>query len=667
MQKEIKTHFGVIILVTFALLFIAFSLIFTKSFPFFSPLTYKFSKKAYLGLPTLKTFSSVEDFKSYLAKVSEVERGIGGEELLGAATPRFFLPAPEVSIYPFSTAKAPSRVSETNVQVPGIDEPDILKTDGKEIYFSPGRNWPIWREPVFIERGFKTTLPYKEPKTKLIRAFPIENLALDSEIEKSGDLLLAKNILIIFSQDKILGYDVSDPKNPQKKWEMELEYRSSILTSRLYNNKIYLILTNEIKRESPCPIKPLILEGKEIEIKCSEIYYPDLPYPPDVDVTFLAMILDPPTGKIEKKISFVGSSSDSVVYMSKDALYITYFYTQSLTEFFLKFLKEKGKGLFPDEILQKIERITTYDLHERTKTLELQIILENYLNSLGDDERLKIENELENRFSDFYAKEKREFEKTGIVKIALKNFEIASHGNVPGYPLNQFSLDEYQGNLRIAVTVGERFFGAPFGIWERKSENDVYVLDKDLRIIGKIEGLGLTERIYSVRFIEDKGYLVTFRQTDPFYVLDLSDPQNPKLKGELKIPGYSSYLHEITKDKILGIGKEGWKVKISLFDVSDPNNPREIDKYILDEGWSDVLSTHHAFLLDKDHQVFFLPGSRGGYIFSFKDNKLSLVKAVSQVSAKRAIYIEDYLYIVSDNKIVVLNEINWEKVKELEI
>ena len=667
MQKEIKTHFGVIILVTFALLFIAFSLIFTKSFPSFSPLTYKFSKKAHLGLPTLKTFSSVEDFKSYLAKASEVERGIGGEELLGLAAPRFFLPAPEVSIYPFGAAKAPSRVSETNVQVPGIDEPDILKTDGKEIYFSPGRNWPIWREPVFIERGFKTTLPYKEPKTKLIRAFPIENLALDSEIEKSGDLLLAKNILVIFSQDKILGYDVSDPKNPQKKWEMELESKSSILTSRLYNNKIYLILTNEIKRENPCPIKPLTLEGKEIEIKCSEIYYPDLPSPPDVDVTFLAMILDPLTGKIEKKISFVGSSSDSVVYMSKDALYITYFYTQSLTEFFLKFLKEKGKDLFPDEILQKIERITTYDLHERTKTLELQIILENYLNSLGDDERMKIENELENRFSDFYAKEKREFEKTGIVKIALKNFEIASHGNVPGYPLNQFSLDEYQGNLRIAVTVGERFFGGPFGIEERKSANDVYVLDKDLRIIGKIEGLGLTERIYSVRFIEDKGYLVTFRQTDPFYVLDLSDPQNPKLKGELKIPGYSSYLHEITKDKILGIGKEGWKVKISLFDVSDPNNPREIDKYILDEGWSDVLSTHHAFLLDKDHQIFFLPGSRGGYIFSFKDNKLSLVKAVSQVSAKRAIYIEDYLYIVSDNKIVVLNEINWEKVKELEI
>lgn len=668
MQKEIKTTLGVTILAIFTLLFIVFSLISLKFYPSLSPFTYQFSRKTQRGVLTLKTFSSPEDFKNYLAKTGEVERGIETLRFLEVA-PRFFLPAPEISLAPPLTAeKVPTRVSETNVQVPGIDEPDILKTDGKEIYFSPGKAWPIWREPIFAEPELKIIPPYyKEPKTKLIRAFPVEKLALDSEIEKSGDLLLMRNILVIFSREQILGYDVSDPKNPQKKWEIKLESKSSILTSRLYNNKIYLVLANNIKREHPCPIKPLILEGKEIEIKCQEIYYPDLPYPPTVDVTFLAMILDPLTGKIEKRVSFVGSLSNSVVYMSKNSLYITYFYTQSLTEFFLKFLKEKCKDLFPNEVIQKIERVTKYDLHEQTKSLELEIILRNYMNSLDDDERMRVENEIENRFSDFYDKEKREFEKTGIVKIDLKEFEIKSHGNVPGFPLNQFALDEYEGNLRIAVTVGERFFARVFGIWERKSANDVYVLDKDLKIIGKIEDLGLTERIYSVRFIEDKGYLVTFRQTDPFYVLDLSDPKNPKLKGELKIPGYSSYLHEITKDKILGIGKEGWKVKISLFDVSDPNNPKEIDKYLLEETWSEILSTHHAFLLDRDHEIFFLPGSKGGYIFSYKNNRLGLVKAVSQASVKRAIYIEDYLYIVSDNKIVVLNELNWEKVKELEI
>ncbi|KKU39319.1 MAG: hypothetical protein UX55_C0039G0006 [Candidatus Azambacteria bacterium GW2011_GWE2_46_45] len=179
------------------------------------------------------------------------------------------------------------------------------------------------------------------------------------------------------------------------------------------------------------------------------------------------------------------------------------------------------------------------------------------------------------------------------------------------------------------------------------------MLDEKLNIRGSVQGLGLTERIYSVRFIEDKGYVVTFRQTDPLYVLDLSDPARPELKGELKIPGYSAYLNP--------------QVKISLFDVSQPTQPAEKDKYILDEYWSEVLSTHHAFLLDKKHEIFFLPGGKGGYVFSYKNDKLELRKAISGVSAKRAVYINDYLYIIAEDKITVLNEIDWEKINELEL
>jgi len=199
-----------------------------------------------------------------------------------------------------------------------------------------------------------------------------------------------------------------------------------------------------------------------------------------------------------------------------------------------------------------------------------------------------------------------------------------------------------------------------------ESSNDVYVLDNNLNIKGKVQDLGVTERIYSVRFIEDKVYLVTFRQIDPFYVLDLSNPEKPELKGELKIPGYSSYLHPISKDKILGVGQENWQVKISLFDASSAENPRELDKYILNEGWSDISNTHHAFLLDKKHEIFFLPAGQAGYVFSYKNDRLSLVRAVSDISARRAIYLDDYLYIVGDDKITVLNEINWEKVEELQ-
>jgi uncharacterized secreted protein with C-terminal beta-propeller domain len=278
---------------------------------------------------------------------------------------------------------------------------------------------------------------------------------------------------------------------------------------------------------------------------------------------------------------------------------------------------------------------------------------------------LRIDNEIENRMADYYQDHKRDLETTGIIKIGLDEFEITASGNVPGKPLNQFSLDEYNDDLRIATTVGEGFrFG--FG-GTRESANDVYVLDGNLNKKGALQDLGLEERIYSARFIEDKGYLVTFRQIDPFFVIDLSDPMKPELKSELKIPGYSSYLHPITKDKILGIGKEGSKVKISLFDVSNPENPLEVDKYTLDEYWSDILDTHHAFLLDSKHQVFFLPGRRGGYIFSYKNNNLELRRAVSEIAARRAIYLDDFLYIIGDNKIVVLNEINWEEVNELEL
>jgi len=675
LNNKIDTNFAIIIIIGFLTIvgltvwLSCLDLDYTFYFPekFFSPRT---NLPTSTGLATtftlknIKTFASESDFKEYL-KESESSISYYG---FFAGAPRYLeeqiaMPAPQAEGFTKGEV-SPERISETNVQVPGIDEPDILKTNGKEIYFSPGRIWPIWRE---IPLEMEIAPPYYQKKeTKIIKAFPPTELKNLSQIEESGDLLLLKekNILVIFSGQKIFGYDIAKPQEPKKKWELELGKKNTIVSSRLYKDKIYLVTKNLIDEVHPCPIKPLFVEGKAIEISCSEIYHPIFPLP--IDVTFLAIVLNPDSGQIEKKISFVGSSGQSVLYMSENSLYLTFTYYESIVKFFANFLKEKANDLFPSWLIEKIEKLDSYDISDQAKITELGLILEKYQRSLDDDERLKLENEMENRMADYYKEKMRELEKSGIVKINLEKLEIENVGNVPGYPLNQFALDEYQGNLRIAVTVGERFGWFGFG-GNQSSANDIYILDKNLNILGSVKNLGLTERIYSARFIEDKGYLVTFRQTDPFYVLDLSNPQKPELKGELKIPGYSSYLHPITKDKILGIGKEDWQVKISLFDVQNPKDPREAEKYILKESWSDILNTHHAFLLDKKHQIFFLPGSSGGYIFSYKNDKLSMTKAVSGISAKRAIYLNDYLYIVGDNKIVVLNELNWEKIKELEI
>lgn len=613
---------------------------------------------------SVEKFVSEQEFKDYIAQGVEQAQYLRTSGI-SIAMPETLMKAP-MAEDGMGFAGEPERVSETTVQVVGIDEPDIVKTDGKQIYFSSKNYYWPGIEPIEIMEAPEMMIypaPERQGGTKVIKAFPPADLELRAEINQTGDLLLGENILVVFSGQEIYGYDVSNPESPQQEWKISLDDNNFMVSARLYNNKIYLISQQRINEPRPCPITPLEIEGESLTIKCSEIYHPVAPI--SVDVTFIAMILDPASGDIENKVSFVGSSSSSVLYMSENAIYITYSYYESMVSFFSDFLLTKCQNLIPSEVINKIKRLGEYDISQQAKFLEMEMILEKYFSSLDNDEELKINNELSNRMTDYYKEHQRDLAKTGIVKIDLDRFDISASGNVPGNPLNQFALDEYQGYLRIATTIGETG-GWGFFMGSGESANDVYVLDQNLKITGSVEDLGLSEKIYSVRFIEDKGYVVTFRQIDPFYVLDLSNPQNPELKGELKIPGYSAYLHPITKDKILGIGKENWQVKISLFDVSSPDNPKESDKYILDESWSSVLSTHHAFLLDKKHKIFFLPGSNGGYIFSYDNNELKLVRAISNSSVQRAIYIDDYLYIIADNGIVILNELDWQKVNELE-
>jgi inhibitor of cysteine peptidase len=546
------------------------------------------------------------------------------------------------------------RVSKTNVQVAGIDEPDILKTDGQEIYFSPEKRY----YNVFEEKAIYPDYPaYQKPETQIIKAFPVADLAKKGKIDKAGDLLLANDMLIVLENQGVFGYDVANPKSPKEKWALNLDSKNQIVQARLYNNKVYLITATRSQKGDSCIIPLLKRDGQEVSISCTDIYHPITPVA--VSQTYHVLVINVDSGKTEQTVSFVGTY-DSTVYMSKSAIYLGYSYQGDTIKFFYDFFK-KNDDLVNKTFIDKLEKLSGYDISQQSKMTELEIIVSDFQNSLDDDESLKFENEMENRMESYYKEHKRDLTKTDIVKIKIDNLKVDAMGMVSGSLLNQFSLDEYQGNLRLATTIGGGFWG--FGSSE--NENDIYVLDNNLKIIGSIKGLGLDERIYSARFVEDKGYLVTFKQTDPFFVLDLSDPKNPQVRGELKIPGYSSYLHPITKDKILGIGKEDSKVKISLFDVSSLADPKEAAKYVLDEYWSDILNTHHAFLLDDKYEIFFLPGNKGGYIFSYHRDELKLLKAVSNIQAKRAVFLNDYLYIVGTDKIVVLDESNWTQVKEL--
>ena len=179
--------------------------------------------------------------------------------------------------------------------------------------------------------------------------------------------------------------------------------------------------------------------------------------------------------------------------------------------------------------------------------------------------------------------------------------DYVATGRVSGFMLSQWSMSEYAGKLRVATTSSpDWWWGA-----DRASESFVTVLEEqggELVQVGKVGGLGRGERIYSVRFIDDIGYVVTFRQTDPLYTIDLSDPTAPRVVGELKILGYSAYLHPVGDGLLLGIGQDATEegrtlgTQVSLFDVSDLANPMRIHNYTLDDGYSSVEYDHRAFL-----------------------------------------------------------------------
>jgi uncharacterized secreted protein with C-terminal beta-propeller domain len=312
--------------------------------------------------------------------------------------------------------------------------------------------------------------------------------------------------------------------------------------------------------------------------------------------------------------------------------------------------------------------------------------------------------------TDILGREVWDSPETSIHRIHIEGAEIeyVASGKVPGMVLNQFSMDEYDGYFRVATTTQGETTG-----------NHVYILDMDLNIVGSLEGLAPGEMIYSARFMGERGYMVTFRQVDPLFVIDLSDPDNPRELGYLKVTGYSGYLHPYDETHLIGIGKEttdagefAWYqgVKISLFDVSDVSNPQEISKLEIGDRGSDspVLWDHKAFLFDRSRNLMVMPileakvdvaqypegvpawayGEpvwQGAYVFDVSlDGGISLQGRITHIeniaepekeyyyyyspfAVERSLYIEDVLYTISQAKIKMNSLDNLGYINEVEL
>jgi uncharacterized secreted protein with C-terminal beta-propeller domain len=455
--------------------------------------------------------------------------------------------------------------STTNVQEAGVDEADIIKNDGKFIYMIKGNNIKIVE--AYPAVNLKETISFE--------LGPKEQSFYPSEMYLNGDQLV------------VIGNSWISYATPLEESTTE----SKMIAPPYYGgNKTSVYVVDVANRAKPRVLRTVSLDGSYNTSRRVDgtLYlvanqYPYLPYyrynqPIENFNTYLPRMTDSALATEPELVS----PCDQIMIMPKP-----------------KSMNFLIAAAIP--------------LQDNTKPVSRSVIVGNAETVYASPSNLYIAaTDWSGPY--FYA----ESSVSKVYRFALERGKIsyAAEGVVPGQLLNQFSLDEHRGNLRVATTT-DRFSSD-------SSSNNLYVLDSGLKVIGKIENLAPGERIYSVRFMGDKGYMVTFRSVDPLFVIDLKDDRNPKVLGELKIPGFSDYLHPYDENHIIGFGKDvdpgsedasqiRWDAikgfKMGMFDVTDPTKPKEMFTEIIgDQGtYSELLYNHKALLFSKEKNLIAFP------------------------------------------------------------
>jgi uncharacterized secreted protein with C-terminal beta-propeller domain len=581
--------------------------------------------------------------------------------------------------------------SETNIQELGVDEADIVKTDGKNIYVAADNGFVV----------FDASNPKDIEKIKTLN------------IKGARELFITDKYLITFSNDYEPSFDVSEydfvpyeryddytrvlilDKEDDFKKVKEITLSGNYFESRLINDSLYFISQNYVNS----PVYPLI-RVDDVRIMPEVYIWPDFESLTEYNIGGINLNdLD----EIDIKTYMLDSSA--TVYVSQNNLYLATkswnwgWYGSNSFEDRIERFEEAVLGLLSNDVQKDIKKLKKDDEY----FFNLRNILNKMYNDMSKKEIENFKDEVREALDEYDTKKAQEKDVTNVVKFELDNgkFEEIAKGVFKGSLLNQFSLSEKDGNLRVATTSS---------YWSREDgriqSNNVFVLDEDLDVIGSLEKLAEDESVYSARFEDDRLYLVTFRQVDPFFVIDLEDPKNPEVLGYLKLPGFSDYLHKINDNVVVGVGKDTkeseWGgvittgVKITLFDVSDEENPEELDSYVYGEKWSDseVLRDHKAFFYDEERQIIAIPLViskntddykstdywRGVYVFEIKDEKeLDLVKKIEfsqnddrysyryNQNPKRVFRIEEVLFGMSNEKIMSIDlEEDYEDLQEIE-
>jgi uncharacterized secreted protein with C-terminal beta-propeller domain len=531
--------------------------------------------------------------------------------------------------------------SETNTQVKGIDEADIVKTDGQYIYALYDGEVRIYSaagaETALLSR---TTVSTESGKYYLDDWDWVVNEKNDygfwksaSEMYVLGDTLAVISDCSEYANAEVNGiwryedksYTLIDFYDVSNRWApvlMSSEGQDGYYqSSRLMDGKIYLITNryvytwNDLDEGTYSDYIPFLYRnGEAKEIALDRICWPETSEDSSFTVVGRYSV---DSRSVEDTLSVLGAGN--TLYMSPNYLYL------ADSRWF-----EDKRG----EFAESVYRVEEYVSGNRTEILKLTV---------------------------------------------ADRIEVVASGTADGNLLNQFSMDEYNGYLRAVTTS----WNSNYQIWrdeehdftnwkylESGQVNALWIFDENMNLTGSIGGLAKDEQVYSVRFDGEVGYFVTFRQVDPLFAVNLSDPANPIVMSALKIPGFSRYLHPWSSTLLFGLGQDADEetgrtngMKLSMFDTSNPYDVTERDKLLIDSGYSEALYNHKAILIAPAKGIIGFPADSGYVLYRYEEgsgftlaNKIELTDDEWYWSwNSRGLYVGDIIYIVSDRGITVLD------------
>ena len=501
-----------------------------------------------------------------------------------------------------TTTQPTKEYSTTNIQVENVDEADITKTDGDYIY------------------------SLSEEKVIITDVRDENQIKIASEIEQNDsdiipiDLILYNNKLVVISEEIesstiysknydnitfVSIYDISDKENPKevKNYQLEQPY----YTSRCIDGRLYVISSGYLKEENDEIVTYYYEDGEQIDPGYKNIKrIKDL----NTDAQTILSMLD--LNNINEKVKVNSYLMDvENAYVSENNIYL---------------LDEKYEWKY-------------------SGTPEISSIF-GFKGILGAFSNDYYENEDSGTYTHIY---KFNLLEDGSIKYDKKAEE-------KGETINQFSIDEYAGNLRIALYDSE--------------SSRVVIFNNEMEKIGETEALAEGERMYSSRFLGNKAYLVTYKTIDPLFVIDLSNPERPEVLGELKIPGYSTYLHPYDENHLIGIGMQTEErvnrdssgrvrstsavitgMKMALFDVTDVNNPVQISDTVIGDSrtTSAILTNHKALLFSKEKQLLAIPVNNYTEDFEIENSSDEYDSIVSSYTNYNKQYVSEGYFVYNIN------------------